>query len=173
MSVIRGLCERRDRFRISLCSCGQWALTRPRGEEAPTGPRKAQPDDRLRAVSGHLSASILRDASLCSAPQDEAERMCVSRFCSAALLSGALLNRDPGATRTGPRFCGASPSRVEDARKRAYGAAPRPGNAGESSLTSWGLRLFCYPHRACRISNRRGRRCMTTTTPPLRTFPAA
>jgi hypothetical protein len=25
----------------------------PHGEEAPTGPRKARPDDRLRAVSNH------------------------------------------------------------------------------------------------------------------------
>ena len=39
----------------------------PHGEEAPTGPRKARPDDRLRAVSNHEAtispAAILRDAA--------------------------------------------------------------------------------------------------------------
>src|ERR1700754_4021222 len=47
----------------------------PHGEEAPTGPRKARPDDRLRAVSNHEAplspVAILRDARPGRAPQDE------------------------------------------------------------------------------------------------------
>ena len=34
------------------------ALPHPHGEETPTGPRKARPDDKLRAVSNHEATLI-------------------------------------------------------------------------------------------------------------------
>src|SRR5450631_3122002 len=39
-----------------------------------------------------------------------------------------------GFTLDGPRLCSAPPSRVEDARERAYGAAQRPGHVPPQSL---------------------------------------
>src|SRR5205823_7403070 len=39
-------------LRLSLYLTPTW-ISDPHGEEAPTGPRKARPDDKLRAVSNH------------------------------------------------------------------------------------------------------------------------
>src|SRR4051812_38489757 len=56
-----------------------WSRLHPHGEEAPTGPRVARPDDRLRAVSNHEGPDLARghpSRRRFAAPQDEGGACC-------------------------------------------------------------------------------------------------